>query len=492
MGELLSVRSLQGGVPASRDDINVHRSILNSDPDNFNSLNAVGIHEVSAGNVAEAIKYFLRATQVFPGGFIGHNNLGNAYRDARKYNRALESYNKALELNPSSVKVAVNKGLVLFKLGRIDEAQPYIEAAVRANPNSSNCHNNLGLCYSAKMKHDLASQCFDRALEITPGHALSLYNKSFILLANGDYINGFKHYEYRWCESNERRAFNRPVWNGHESLKNKTLFVYCEQGYGDAIQMFRFIPELSKIASSVVFETRRELISLFQENARSLGNVSIISRGDRIPGFDYFIPMMSISLALKLELNSVKGRPYLFASQSRASQLVFSLGIKTKPRIGLAWQGNRGHVNDFNRSIQLHEIINDLPDSYDYFVLQKNIKIGDQLILRNHPKVKIVHLGDFDDTAALCSLMDAVISVDTSVAHLAGSMGKPVLMLAAYVSDWRWLKNRADSPWYDSVRIYRQSEGEGWSSVVKKAVVDVSAIINACGNMHESKHQEAA
>jgi hypothetical protein len=324
---------------------------------------------------------------------------------------------------------------------------------------------------------DAALTSYDRAIELKSDYAEAYWNKSLALLLQGEFIKGFNEYEWRWKNENIKkmageRSFTQPLWLGKESLVNKTILLYSEQGLGDSIQFCRYAMLVAELGAKIILEVQKPLVNLLQ----NLTGVSqLIAKGSALPEFDYQCPLLSLPLAFKTELKSIPiQKAYLKSSTAKLDVWSKRLGEKSNPRIGLVWSGSTGHKNDHNRSLTLTDVLKHLPPNFEYVSLQKEVREGDKDALI---KSTIKHYGDqlvdFTDTAALCDLMDIVISVDTSVAHLAGALGKTTWILLPYVPDWRWLLDRDDSPWYASVKLYRQDEDRQYAPVLERVANDL-------------------
>ena len=294
--------------------------------------------------------------------------------------------------------------------------------------------------------------------------------QSIILMLNGDFTNGLPLYELRWKTKElkmKSRNFSKPLWLGEESLTGKTILLHSEQGFGDTIQFCRYAKMVRNLGAKVILEVPLPLVDLL----RSLDGVDeLIPKDSELSDFDFHCPLLSLPLAFKTELSSIPNAPhYIYSNQVKRKYWLNKLGAPSKKRIGIVWSGSLGHSNDRNRSLRLEEIKQYLPNGFEYISLQKEIREADQSTLINSG---IGHFGpelqDFSDTAAICDLMDLVISVDTSVAHLAAALGKPTWILLPFNPDWRWLLDREDSPWYPTVRLFRQSSTQQWSSVLKR------------------------
>ena len=317
-------------------------------------------------------------------------------------------------------------------------------------------------------------------LALKPGYAEACWNKSLALLVTGDFKPGWELYEWRWKAETlttvYERLFSQPLWLGKDPLAGKTILLHSEQGMGDTIQFCRYARLVAGLGARVILEIDASLVGLFQNLE---GADLVIARGTPLPPFDCHCPLMSLPLAFRTDLETIPAAvPYLEVGKDRLAKWGARLGEKRAPRVGLVWSGRVLHKNDHNRSLGLAELISHLPAGCQYLSLQKEIRDMDRPVLASHGG--ILHfedeLVDFGDTAALCELMDVVVSVDTSVAHLAGALGRPVWILLPYMPDWRWLLDRADSPWYPSARLYRQERTGEWSGVLERVQADLLAL----------------
>ena len=319
-------------------------------------------------------------------------------------------------------------------------------------------------------RFDEALRNHDRAIELDPDYAEFYLNKSLTLLLWGELKEGWKLYEWRWKTKAQKifpREFSQPLWLGEEAIKEKTILLHSEQGLGDTLQFCRYTALVKARGARVLLQVQKPLVRLLGELE---GVDAILTQEDELPNFDCHCPLLSLPLAFQTDIQSIPSvYRYVDADKILQEKWASRLGSKTKPRIGITWSGNSAHINDHNRSLPLAQLINYLPKNYEYFCLQKDIRdqdldvLGGSNIRRFSDKIT-----DFAETAALCDLMDLVISVDTSVAHLAGALGKPTLVLLPYVPDWRWLLDREDSLWYSSVRLFRQERAGYWDPVLEK------------------------
>jgi hypothetical protein len=263
-----------------------------------------------------------------------------------------------------------------------------------------------------------------------------------------------------------RRNFPQPLWLGAEEISGKTILLHSEQGFGDTIQFCRYVPLVAARGARVVLDVQKPLQPLMGSLA---GAPQIISTGDPLPDFDLHCPLLSLPLAFKTQLETIpSGAPYLLAPSQAVMNWDARLGANRRPRIGLAWSGNAAHERDRDRSMSLRAFLSILDIGATFVSLQKDVRADDATVLDERGEILQFgdQPGDFSDTAALVSQLDLVISVDTSVAHLAGALGKPVWVLLSYIPEWRWLLDRADSPWYPTARLFRQDHTRTWDAVI--------------------------
>jgi hypothetical protein len=283
----------------------------------------------------------------------------------------------------------------------------------------------------------------------------------------GDFENGWREYEWRWKvrSLSTPRPFTQPQWNGSD-ITGKTILIYCEQGSGDAIQFVRYAPRVTARGAKVLLECPRELQRLFQ---RVSGAETVCIEGDPLPPFDLHCPVVSLPLAFGTTLQTIPANvPYLWGDGSRKLE-------QGQRHIGLVWAGNPRHKNDRNRSMALKDLA---PLSRVKATLH-SLQVGPaQAQIREVSELKLIdhapELKDFADTAALIEALDLVITVDTSVAHLAGAMGKAVWLLLPLVPEWRWMLQRGDSPWYPTMRLFRQTAAKDWAGVVSRVVDELN------------------
>ena len=351
-------------------------------------------------------------------------------------------------------------------------------------PNFAAWHSNLGNVLEGLHRLEEALASYDRAIALEPDFIDANYNHGRNLLRQGNFAQGWEKFEYRWkspilaknvCIP---RNFLRPLWLGNESLHGKTILLHAEQGLGDTLQFCRYIACVVATGARVIVEVPEPLIYLL--HASIAGVAHWYAKGVELPDFDYHCPLLSLPLAFHTRLGTIPAQiPYLCADANKVQHWQLLLGGKTKPRIGLAWSGRPEHQNDHNRSLRLADLIAYLPAQFDYVCLQKEVRDVDKFTLQTTPQIRSFcdALTDFTDTAALIQNMDLIISVDTSIAHLAGALGKPLWLLLLWVPDWRWMLDRTDSPWYPSARLFRQPARGDWAQVLQQIGEELLMIV---------------
>ena len=389
---------------------------------------------------------------------------GEVLHDLKRFSEAIASFGQAIVINPNYAEAFCNRGNALIELNRYEQALEDYDRALTIQADFAEAHFNRANALQGLHQFNKALASYDRALTIRPDYVNAHWNKSICLLLIGDFANGWREYQWREQLRKERRLFIKTLWQGQQVLQNKTILLHAEQGLGDTLQFCRYVQQVKALGATVILEVQPELTILLA----SLKCVDVLlQKGDSLPDFDYHCPLLSLPLAFNTSLDNIPNHvPYLFSQAERVQKWQAILGEKTLPRIGVVWSGNVHHANDHNRSIPLGQFSQLFNQSAQFISLQKELRNGEAVLLANFTNV--LHVGeqlrDFADTAALCELMDKVITVDTSIAHLAGAMGKPVDIFLPYIPDWRWMLSREDNPWYPSARLFRQTIVGDWQT----------------------------
>jgi Flp pilus assembly protein TadD len=439
----------------------------------------LGIVLAAQGKAPEAEASYRAALRLQPTNRQALNNLGVLLSDGGRWSAAEAPLRDALRLDPDAADAYRNLGAVLTHLKRAGEAEPLLRLATRLAPGSAEGHFNLGAALHDLRRLGEAEAAYREALRLRPDFAEAHNNRAYSLLLAGRYAEGWPEYEWRWRTKHMAggaRGFGAPQWRG-EPLEGRTLLVHAEQGLGDSIQFCRYVPLIFG-AGRVIFEVQPPLKRLM---ASLPGPIEVVAQGDALPRFDLHCPLMSLPLAFGAIMETIPASTaYLAPDPGDAARWRRRVAALSGGRVGLVWAGNShlGHPEfaavDARRSIGLADMapLADLA-GVSFVSLQK----GPPSTQAANPPAGMAltdftaELEDFADTAALIDSLDLVITVDTSVAHLAGALGKPVWVLNRYDTCWRWLLNRNDSPWYPTVRLFRQPAPGDWDSVMRSVAM---------------------
>lgn len=437
---------------------------------------------------ADALNLYGRAIALRPDCTEALVNQGVALHELGRSGEALNCFERALASEPRNAEALTNRGVALHDLARYDEladnnsggslhkqrrleqALASHDSALSARPDYAEALANRGVVLYDLRRFDEASASYDQAIALRPDYADAHFLKGLSSLIAGDFDRGWIEYEWRRVAPAARltkRDFPQPAWLGEGNIAGRKLLLHSEQGFGDSIQFCRYVPLAAERGARIIMEVEEPLCELMSGLA---GIVQVVAKGDSLPDFDIHCSLPSLPLAFQTRLATIPSNaPYLRVPKQALAYSNALLGATHAPRIGLAWSGNAKHVRDGERSMKLRDLLPLLDVGASFVSLQKEVRAGDRETLENS---EILDLGrdlrDFADTAALISQLDLVISVDTSIAHLAGALGKPVWILLAHAPDWRWLLDRSDSPWYPTARLFRQSAARAWDGVIAR------------------------
>jgi tetratricopeptide (TPR) repeat protein len=430
-------------------------------PDYAKAHNDLGVALQKSERLDDAILSYRRAIEIQPGYAEAYSNLGTAFKDAGHFDQARDTLRQAIQLAPDLAEAHCNLGVALADSGYLEEALDSLRRAIQLRPGYAEAHINLGVVLCNQGHAQESIRACTKAVELQPELEAARLNFAQVLLTQGNFELGWVEYERRWIANPRIRngSFSQPRWTG-ESLIGKTILLHAEQGLGDAIHFVRYAPLVAARGGHVLLECQPELVRLFQTVE---GVDQVIAVGQPPPEFDLHCPLMSLPLVMRTTLRSIPANiPYL-QSETWNEKLD---GPQDDLKVGLVWAGRPTHSNDRNRSMKLAEFsrLSHVP-GITFHTLQKGAAAAEAL--SPPPGLHLVdhaaQLHDFVDTASLISTLDLVISVDSSVAHLAGALGKPVWVLLPYVPDWRWMRDRTDSPWYPTMRLFRQSRWGSWT-----------------------------
>jgi len=491
--------------------------ILEHQPDNFDALHLLGMLNFQRQRMVEALHFLSAALKANSASSDAMSNLGLALHATGRFDEAISSFRNALQLAPDHPEILYNLANACLELGRLADALSAYNAALAHAPGHVGALVNRGNTLLRLNEPMTAIASYDTALAAMPGHPQILTNRGHALrrlnrplealadfkaaliaapefaeanfeaamthLTLGDFDTGWKEYEWRWktgAFARHRRPFRAPPWLGDEPVEGKTILLHAEQGFGDTIQFVRYAPLLVSRGARVICEVQPELQPLLSQ----FTDVTVIASGATRPAFDLHAPLLSLPLAFRTQAGTIPDAlPYLAAPAERVAYWRDRLP-PDHPRMGLVWSGSPTHKNDANRSIALARLAPlfenpPMPGlglqslglqslGFQSLSLQTELRDADRDTLRG--LTNLVHLGegirDFADTAAIISLLDVVVAVDTAVAHLAGALGKPVVILLPYAADFRWMRGRDDTPWYPTAKLMRQPAFGDWDSVI--------------------------
>jgi tetratricopeptide (TPR) repeat protein len=446
-----------------------YRKALAVRPDAIETLDNLAGALRMQGHPDEAQACYERAIALWPNHLESLIGLGVVLRDQGRLEDAVACYNRALAQVPDHLDARNNLGVALTDLGRPDEAITQYERILARNPNRAEAHYNLGVALGRRGQYGEELAAYERALNLNPDYAQAHFNRAHTLLLTGQFKEGWAEYEWRFAVAQYDRGFDRPLWSG-EPLAGRSILIHAEQGFGDALQFVRYIPAVAECGGRVVLEVPEPLVRL----ARTVAGVSqVVARGDPLTAFDYHCPLLSLPRVFKTNPATIPDAvPYLRvpgeASTAWAERMPATPGLK----VGVVWAGTTVGAIDLRLFQQLWEV-----DGVSWFSLQVGERSGDISSLAG---VKITDLSpwltDFAETAAAVCRLDLVISVDTSVAHLAGALGRPTWLLLRDPPEWRWLLEREDSPWYPTARLFRQRKEGDWPCVAREVAAALAQI----------------
>jgi tetratricopeptide (TPR) repeat protein len=397
-------------------------------------------------------------------------NRGTALAKLSRHTEALADFDAVLAREPNHAEALYNRGTALLDLGRCNESLDSFDRMLAHAPHHAKAWNNRGRALQIINRHDQAVASFEKAIGIDKDYADAHSNLALSLLTLGDLPRGFVEFEWRWKRSgmtDARRRYRGRLWLGEFPLGHRTILASAEQGLGDTMQFVRYVPLLARAGTTVALEVQAELKGLLASVA---GVASCHARGEALPAYDIHCPLGSLPLAFKTEASTVPAEiPYLQADAEHIAKWQPIVEALPGKRIALAWSGHARHPNDRNRSIDL-KLIEPLfaLEGISFISIQRELREGDAALLAQHNN--ITHVGDkltdMADTAAIATLADLTIAVDTSVVHLAGAMGREVWVLLPFSPDWRWTLTSKRTPWYPQARLFRQPMPNDWPSVI--------------------------
>jgi tetratricopeptide (TPR) repeat protein len=476
LGEVLQQQKRFGEAILSFDQA------LKVNPQYREAANASALLHFDAGRHDDAIVCFDRSLAIDPGQAGAIHLKGICQLRLQRFTEALANCTRALGLAPGHPEITNNVGLVLQRLARNAEALAFFDKAIALNPQFALAFNHRGTSLSELRRFDEALASFGSAIALDPEYADAHWNRALLQLLLGDFAAGWAARE--WGRKSKAvgfvdRHFTQPMWLGEQPIAGKTILLHSDEGLGDTIQFSRYATMVARLGARVILEVQdavHPLLSAIEGVSLCLPKTVIV-----LPDFDLHCPLSSLPLAFGTRVETIPSAvAYLPAPpEARVQAWEARLGAHDKLRVGLVWSGNPAHGNDRNRSMTLRTLSSILDLDARFVSLQKDARPDDQATLLERPEILDLtnHLADFSETAALMSCLDLVITVDTSVAHLAGALGRPTWILLPYSPDYRWLLDRDDSPWYPTVRLFRQDESRDYTGVLARVRTELQSRI---------------
>jgi tetratricopeptide (TPR) repeat protein len=447
-------------------------------PSNAGAYYCLAVALQEQGRFDEALNSYTKVLQINPNHADTYNNMGSVLQETGHLDEAIKYYRKALSLNPNLFMAYNNLGNTLLDKGQFDDAVTHYQRAIGLNPNFAGGYCNLGVALQNKQKIDEAVSAYQKAIGLDPDYIDAHWNLSLALLLSGRFREGWKEYEWRLKKKEHiyhGRRFTRPLWDGLSDISGYTILLHAEQGLGDTIQFIRYALLVAQRGARVVVECQEELKPLLQ----NVGGIqTVVAYGEQLPEFDMHCPLLSLPLLFDTTLETIPAaESYINADPlSRERWRVKVQHDNSGRNIGLVWAGSPTNTRGRYRSCAL-ETFSPLAgiDNITFYSLQKGEASQQAKIPPKGMKLLdyTEEIHDFSDTAAFMQNLDLIISVDTAAAHLAGAAGRPVWTLLPFNPDWRWMLNREESPWYPTMRLFRQPSFGDWETVMARVAAEL-------------------
>jgi tetratricopeptide (TPR) repeat protein len=444
------------------------RAAIQIKPDLAGAFNNLGNAFNGLGDLEQAVAAYRRAIELSPATASFHNNLGVSLRELKRPDEALACCRRAIQLQPNDPANYSNLGSILGSLNELDQAEEAYRQALRLQPDNPEAYCNLGHIFYFKGRWDDAQVVYRNVLASRPDDPQAHWSLALIHLSRGEFEQGWVHYEWRWRvkELRMRRRTAAPQWDGGP-LHGRTILLHNEQGFGDTIQFVRYLPEVARRGGKIILACQRELFSLLETMPQIH---QCVPNDQPVPAHDVCCPLLGLPGLFATRLDNIPADiPYLKADPARSARWRQRLAGDSRRKIGIVWAGRPAHPNDRNRSLSPQSLSPLAEISGVHFI---SLQTGDAARQASAAPMPLTdwsgELKDFAETAALIDNLDLVICVDTAVAHLAGAMGKPVWVLLPFISDWRWMVDREDSPWYPTMRLFRQERIGDWQTPIAR------------------------
>lgn len=449
-----------------------YRKAIAAKPDYVKALDGLGNVLADLKRYDEAVAAFKKILALDPNDVPALVNLANTLYESRVFDEAIGCFERVFAIDPDNVAAHNGLGSVLVELNRVDEAIARFNRALALNPHYEGAVYNLGVAMERQLRYAEALEKYEQAVALKPDFAEARWNRGLVHLLHGRFRAGWPDYEYR-RQLRGAAALPEmpyPAWDGTADIGGRKLLILAEQGFGDAIQAARYIPLLEQQGVECWMQCLKPLSSIV---LRSFPQVHVVEVGVVPPGLDFYIPVMSLPRAMQTNAEEdIPVRvPYLTPDPERVDYWHQQLPASFRKRVGLVWRGNPKHGNDHNRSSRLNDYLPAITSNTDvlFVTLQKDLTAEEQALLQDRANVKTLdaELTDFDESAAVMCNLDVVISIDSAPAHLAGALGVPVWILLPFHGEWRWMRDRDDTPWYPTAKLFRQAAFGDWPGVIR-------------------------
>ncbi|MBF0622434.1 MAG: glycosyltransferase family protein [Magnetococcales bacterium] len=446
------------------------KQILQSDPNHAEALHMIGMIAKDFGQSEKALELVSQAVMINPNNGYFHHSLGLILLGQNRLDAAAERFKASLELKPDLASAITNLGSIAFRKNDYRTAVRYYQQSLQADPNQPTIHYNLGIIFQEFGQHDSALKFFQQAIDRNPNYIDAFMGRAFSQLMTQDFANGWQTYEWRWkLPHMVPRNYKQPKWDGI-ARPGETLFIFAEQGFGDAIQFGRYLPQLRKMGHKVIFECQKPLVKLFESSDMADEIVIGDHKNPCNPQFDRYAPLLSLPGLLNTRADTIPAdTPYFSPDPSRIAFWKTELARYPGLKVGINWSGDPTAPANHGRACNLADLHPLLTQpGVSFFSLQKGMPTES---IKDLPAELTLHdldaqLTDFTETAAVLSNLDLLISTDTAVVHLAGALHRPVWTILHTSSEWRWQRERTDSPWYPSMTLFRQKLPWNWKDPV--------------------------
>jgi tetratricopeptide (TPR) repeat protein len=458
------------GMQRYEDAVTAFRHVTILRPGDSQAYNNLANAQRAVGQLDDAVATYRKAIELEPEFPEAYSNLSTALKDSGRFDQAIDAAKTAIAQRPNYAGALCNLGVALKAKGQLDEAMDAYRQAIQHEPNYADGYYNIGNLHKERGELDEAATACEKALSLRPDFPSARWNLSLVKLMRDD-PDAWEAYEARWLvsKSTMTRGYPQPLWDGSD-LSGRTILLHAEQGLGDTIQFIRYAPMVKEKGGTVVVLCQPELSRLL---SGQLQIDRVVSDDASAAPFDVHCPLLSLPRVLKTTPGTIPGAvPYLSADSNLVEQWRQRISQQAPGlKVGLVWAGRPLNARDEQRSLELAALAPLAQvEGVEFYSLQK----GEAGAQASSPPAGMrmtdwtAELGDFADTAALVSNLDLVISVDTSVAHLAGALANPVWTFMAFSPDWRWKLNRSDTPWYPTMRLFRQPKWGDWNSAIEQ------------------------